>query len=664
MIKLKSLLLLSLFLLGTGGVRAQKSYTLLSPDKKVESTICVNEKLTYNLKVDGREVMNPSNLSMVLDNGVVWGEIPKISKVFTKEVDEMVPAPFYRAEQLRNHYNSIKIHFKGRWGVEFRAYNDGLAYRFICFDKQPLTVQNEVTQYNFPSDYKAVVPYVNTADTLTIDSQFSNSFENTYTTSSVSSLSTKRLMFLPLVIDAGRDVKLGISESDLQDYPGMYLKHTTDGLRGVFAPYPKTMRLAGHNNLEKIVIDRESYIAKVKGQRTFPWRFMTVARTDVELATNTMSYLLAAPSQIADTSWILPGKVAWDWWNDWNLKGVDFRAGINTQTYKYYIDFASTHGIEYVILDEGWAVNLKADLMQVIPEINLKEIVDYGKRKNVGIILWAGYYAFARDMEGVCKHYAAMGVKGFKVDFMNRDDQLMTSFLYEAAEIAARHHLVLDFHGTHKPAGINRAWPNVLNVEGVFGLEQLKWLPKNRDMVLYDTQIPFIRQLSGPMDYTQGAMVNATKNNYSPSNSQPMSQGTRCHQLALYMVLDSPLTMLCDSPSNYEEEEECASFIASLPTVWDETKVLTGKLGEYIITARRKGHTWYVGGITNWTPRTLRFNLSFLSKEHCRATVIRDGINADRNAEDYIKESTMLWSAQDYQIDLAPGGGFAMVIED
>ena len=391
---------------------------------------------------------------------------------------------------------------------------------------------------------------------------------------------------------------------------------------------------------------------------------MAIVGTDTQIAASDLSFLLAAPSKLADTSWIKPGKVAWDWWNAWNISGVDFRAGINTETYKYYIDFAASKGIEYVILDEGWAVNLQADLMQVVPEIDLQQIVDYGKAKGVGIILWAGYWAFDRDMETVCKHYSEMGVKGFKVDFMDRDDQQMTDFNYRAAEMAAKYKLILDLHGTHKPAGLNRTWPNVLNFEGVHGLEQMKWSPATVDQVKYDVQIPFIRQVAGPMDYTQGAMRNASKQNYYPCDSEPMSQGTRCRQLALYVVLDSPLNMLCDSPTNYLREAECTEFIAAIPTVWDETRILGGRLGEYIVTARRKGSTWYVGGITDWTPRDVEIDLTPLGIDATvEATIFRDGANADRKASDYRRESIRIDTSKPLTVHLAPGGGFAMKLK-
>lgn len=337
--------------------------------------------------------------------------------------------------------------------------------------------------------------------------------------------------------------------------------------------------------------------------------------------------------------------------------------GVNNETYKAYIDFAASKGIEYVILDEGWAVNLKADLMQVVKDINLRELVDYAKQRNVGIILWAGYYAFDRDMENICRHYSEMGIKGFKVDFMDRDDQIITDFNYRAAAMCAKYKLVLDLHGTSKPAGLNRTYPNVLNFEGVNGLEQLKWNPVSYDQVKYDVMLPFIRQVAGPMDYTQGAMRNAAKGYYYPCYSEPMSQGTRCRQLALYVVLESPLNMLCDAPSNYMREPESTDFIAQIPTVWDETRVLEGKMGEYIVTARRKGDVWYVGGITDWNTRELTIDLSFLPEGKYQLEQFCDGVNAHRKGTDYRKQVGELSFDRKIQIKMYPGGGYVAKIQ-
>lgn len=646
-------------------VQGQKQLLLSSPDGKLKSTITVGDKLTYDISCNGQQVLAPSPISATLDNGKVWGDKARLSKVTEKKNDTQIDAPFYRSSCVRDYYNELTLRFKGDYSVVFRAYNDGVAYRFVNHAKKPFCILNEGVDYRFPADVTASVPYVNAGKDGDYNGQFHNSFENVYTTAPISQLNKERLMFLPLVVQATPEVKVCITETDLNNYPGLYLTNAkgSNSLSGIQAPYPKTMKQGGHNNLQMRVQTREEYIAKVDGPRNFPWRVAVVTTRDTQLAASNLSYLLAEPSKLSDTSWIKPGKVAWEWWNDWNLCGVDFKTGVNNATYKAYIDFASQYGIEYVILDEGWAVNLKADLMQVVKEIDLKELVDYAAARNVGIILWAGYYAFERDMENVCRYFSEMGVKGFKVDFMDRDDQLMTDFNHRAAAMCAKYHLILDLHGTHKPAGLNRTYPNVLNFEGVHGLEQMKWRPAGFDQITYDVMIPFIRQVAGPMDYTQGAMRNATRENYYPSNSEPMSQGTRCHQLAMYIVLESPFNMLCDSPSNYMREPESTSFIAQVPTVWDETVVLDGKMGEYIITARRKGDTWYVGGLNNWDARDVEVDLSFLSSGSHKAVLFKDGVNAHRTARDYKREEVSVSSAQPLKVHLAPGGGFTLQID-
>lgn len=646
-------------------VQGQKQLLLSSPDGKLKSAITVGDKLTYDISCNGQQVLAPSPISATLDNGKVWGDKARLSKVTEKKNDTQIDAPFYRSSCVRDYYNELTLRFKGDYSVVFRAYNDGVAYRFVNHAKKPFCILNEEVDYRFPADVTASVPYVNAGKDGDYNGQFHNSFENVYTTAPISQLNKERLMFLPLVVQATPEVKVCITETDLNNYPGLYLTNAkgSNSLSGIQAPYPKTMKQGGHNNLQMRVQTREEYIAKVDGPRNFPWRVAVVTTRDTQLAASNLSYLLAEPSKLSDTSWIKPGKVAWEWWNDWNLCGVDFKTGVNNATYKAYIDFASQYGIEYVILDEGWAVNLKADLMQVVKEIDLKELVDYAAARNVGIILWAGYYAFERDMENVCRYFSEMGVKGFKVDFMDRDDQLMTDFNHRAAAMCAKYHLILDLHGTHKPAGLNRTYPNVLNFEGVHGLEQMKWRPAGFDQITYDVMIPFIRQVAGPMDYTQGAMRNATRENYYPSNSEPMSQGTRCHQLAMYIVLESPFNMLCDSPSNYMREPESTSFIAQVPTVWDETVVLDGKMGEYIITARRKGDTWFVGGLNNWDARDVEVDLSFLSSGSHKAVLFKDGVNAHRTARDYKREEVSVSSAQPLKVHLAPGGGFTLQID-
>lgn len=632
----------------TAATAAPKDYTLSSPDGGLEVKITADDGISWSLYRDGACLLTPSRVSMTLEDGTVYGT-----------------GKFRTAKGSDDDNNSLTFKFK-ECDLVFKAFDDGVAYRFISRSKTPFKVVSEQAEFALPDDWSMYVPYVRDY-TDNFETQYFNSFENTYSHIRISEWDSARLAFLPLLVEAPEGVKLCIMETDLMNYPGMYL-YNGDGdtsLEGSYARYPKEMEQGGHNMLQMVVRSREDYIAKYDGATSFPWRIVAVSAEDKDLLANRLAYRLATPAaEGSDYSWVRPGKVAWEWWNDWNLTGVDFKTGINNDTYKYYIDFASKHGIEYVILDEGWAVNLKADLMQVVPEIDLEELVEYGRERNVGIILWAGYWAFDRDMENVCRYFSEMGVKGFKIDFMDRDDQMMVDFHRRAAETAAKYHLLVDFHGTYKPAGLDRTYPNVVNYEGVHGLEQMKWSGENVDQVTYDVTIPFIRMVPGPMDYTQGAMRNASKGNYRPVNSEAMSQGTRCRQLAEYIVFNSPLTMLCDSPSNYMKEPECLEFISEVPTVWDEIVPLDGKVAEYVAVAKRKGDVWYVGGMTNWDARDMEVDLlQVLGDGEWTVEIFTDGVNADRAGCDYRKSEYVLKAADNNTfrlgVHLAPGGGFA-----
>lgn len=659
--KIKTLLVF--LLTGSISLMAQKSYQLQSPDQKLRTVVTVGKDIKFSLTHNETEILTPSVISMTLQNGEVLGAKPKVSKVATGSVNKTIISPFYKKAEVADIYNEMTISFRGDYSIAFRLYNDGLAYRFITKKKGDIIVINENATYNFSSDHKTFAPYVNTTKP-TFEEQFFNSFERPYVNEPITKLDNKRLMILPFLIDLGNGKKLCITEADLEDYPGMFLNNSTDtpSLEGIHATYPKVKKQGGYNNIQILVKERENYIAKTKGNRSFPWRIFVVSENDKQLADCDMVYRLASPNRIKDISWIKPGKVAWDWWNDWNIYGVDFRAGINTETYKYYIDFAANHGIEYVIMDVGWSVKEEVDLLKVIPEIDMEEIISYAKSKNVDIILWAGYYAFDRNMENVVKHYANMGVKGFKVDFMNRDDQEVINFLYRSAEMCAKYKMLVDFHGVCKPTGLQRTYPNVINYEGVNGLEQLKWAPESYDMVTYDVTFPFIRMVAGPVDYTQGAMRNAIRTNYFPVDSEPMSQGTRCRQLATYVIFESPLNMLCDNPTNYMREKECTEFIANIPTVWEETLVLDGKVSEYLAIARKFGENWYLGALTNWDPREMELDLSFLGEGNYKLELFKDGINADRAACDYKKETIPVPANRKLKIKMAPGGGYAAKI--
>lgn len=662
----QKLLLLVLLITYGSAVMAQQNtgsssnYTVQSPDGKVKATIDLKDKIIYTVTHEADVVIAPSPISLQLSNGETLGAKPRLKNSKRNTEKQSFKTPFYKRAEVEDTYNELVLNFRGDYSVIFRAYDDGVAYRFATSKRKDFKVKNEEATFNFAADHTAIVPYVKQEKKTTIEEQFNNSFENTYTHSLLSKLDPGRLAFMPLVVAIGNGKKVAITEAELESYPGMYLINKTgnNSLSGVFPAYPKRVEQGGHNQLQMFVKEREDYIAKAKGTRNFPWRAMVISTDDKQLADSDMVYKLASPSRVKDVSWIKPGKVAWDWWNDWNISGVDFKAGINNPTYKYYIDFAAANNIEYVILDEGWAVNLKADLMQVVPEIDLKELIAYARQKNVGIILWAGFHAFDRDMENVAKHYADMGVKGFKVDFMDRDDQEAVEFHYRAAAVGAKNKLLMDFHGSYKPTGLQRTYPNVINFEGVHGLEQMKWSGPEVDQVTYDVTMPFIRMLAGPIDYTQGAMRNATRSNYRPINSEPMSQGTRTRQLAQYVVFESPINMLADSPTSYMKEQESTDFMAAVPEVWDETVALSGEIGEQIAIARRKGDVWYVGAMTNWDPREMELDLSFLGDGNYKAEVFMDGVNADHKATDYKHITLDVPQDRKLKIAMAPGGGY------
>ncbi len=674
---MKRLLVILTFLMLTLSLSAkQKTYTLASPDGRLVAHIWTDDVVVrYYVYLGDIQLLRPSLIDIEHSQGGKTFDALTVRKVTRRTIDETVASPFTRQATMRNHCNELTLHLKEGLSLVFRAYNEGIAYRFV-WEGKPGRVNKEKVDYSFYGDWNITAPYISQFDSLRHEGfssllpsgrdevQYSSSFENQYTHTTLSQLDKRRLCFLPLMVHCDNGVKVCITESALLDYPGLYL-HGTGGrpLVGEHAPLPRRVEQGGHNNLQLLVKEREDYIAEMDRGKVFPWRIMMVG-TDTEIAMNNMSYLLAEPSRVDDISWIKPGKVAWEWWNCFNISGVDFPAGVNNDTYKHYIDFASKYGIEYVILDEGWAINGEADLFKVVPEIDLPMLVEYGRKRGVGIILWAGYYAFERDMKRVCEHYSQMGVKGFKIDFMDRDDQLVVDFYRRAAEMCAKYKLLVDFHGAFKPAGFTRTYPNVLNFEGVFGLEQMKWAPTTVDQMKYDTEIPFIRQAAGPMDYTQGAMLNGGKWNYHTCWMEPMSQGTRCHQLALYIVLESPLNMLCDSPTHYEREPDYTRFVAEIPTVWDETRVMQGEVGEYIVTARRKGKTWYIGGITNWTEREVEIDLKQLTDSPVNIELYTDGINAHRKGSDYrVTKSDANQNPTAIKARMAPGGGFVAKIE-
>ena len=650
-----NLVIILLFVAVTVTGQQLKTYQLTSPDGKIVLTVEAGAKMKWSVMHKGEIMIASSPASLQLQTGEVLGDMAVVVSAKTNTVNTTIKAINYKKSIIIDHYNQLTVNCKGNYGIIFRAYNDGVAYRFFATRKEPLTIVNEEAVFNFAKDYECLVPYVRD---LRGTEKFIQSFEALYDKINISTFRKDSLAFLPAMINIGSAKKVVILEADLESYPGMFINTTENntGFKGVFAPYPIAETQGGYNKLNTMVTKRAGYLAQVNGNRSFPWRVVVISEDDAALLNNDMVQKLAAPSRIADPSWIKPGKVAWDWWNDWNITHVDFKAGVNTPTYKYYIDFAAANKLEYIILDEGWSSEL--DIMQLSPRINLQEIINHGKQKGVDIILWASWYAVDQKMEEAFAKYSAMGVKGFKIDFMDRDDEKMVASIYAIAKRAAEYKLIIDYHGMYKPTGLQRTYPNVVNFEGVKGLENNKWTP-NDDVPLYDVTIPFIRMLAGPMDYTPGAMRNATKSFFRPDNSLPMSQGTRCHQLAMYVVFEAPLQMLADNPTAYMKEQESTDFIATIPTTFDETVALSGKVGEHVAIARKKGDTWYVGAMSNWNERDIVLDLSFLGAGNYEAVIFKDGVNADRDATDYKRELVKLSATQKLTIHLAPGGGWA-----
>jgi len=649
--KCKSLFVSMMVALVTLSAAARGTVTLKSPDGKIAVDIQMQDgTVDYSVSYGGQPLMSHCKASLSIS-----GEQPK--KAFTSvrrgKIDREVTAQFYRQASFRESCNEVRLAMGSGQGIVFRAYNDGVAYRFYTARKGQLTIDGETADFAFARDGQSWLAYsTNEKDEMAM------AFQNIYTQKKLSEQS-RHLAFLPVTVDCGV-AKVTLTESDLEAYPGMFVRPTGTTLSGTFAPYPAKMERYPWRGMT-YVAERESHIARVEGTRSYPWRVMAVTTSDTQLPVSNLVYELASPSRVGDTSWIRPGKVAWDWWNDWGLKGVPFKAGINTETYKYYIDFASHNGLQYVILDEGWYDSKSGDIMHPIAAIDLPELVSYAHERGVGIVLWAVFNVLDEHLEEACSHYADMGVRGFKVDFLDRDDQTAVEMAYRIADAAARHRLMLDYHGFYKPTGLNRTYPNVLNVESVFGMEEMKWNNDKKDMPTYDVTFPYIRMMAGHVDYTPGAMRNATAADYQPIYYNPMSMGTRCHQLACYVVHDSPFTMLCDSPTSYAHEQECVDFMVGVPDAPDETRVLQGELGKFIVTAKRKGVNWHVGGLTNWDERDVTLDFSFLEQgASYKATIFTDGVNAGKNAEDYKVGTAQVTRDTRMTLHLSSGGGFAM----
>lgn len=644
-------LLLSVFALQA------KPYEVKSPSGRLSLSVDCGAQTTWSLSIDGVAVTsgNRLGLELALPGGgtKVLGDKAVVRRAVKKQVRGTVNTPIYRQASIPEEYNALTLQMKGGYAVELRAYDEGVAYRFVTSLKDSLNVRNEIVEFHTGGAMDAFIPY----QAGRRSDIYESSFENTYTfVKAGETAPTECFAFLPILTRTAEKGSLLLMEADILDYPGMYVETNADCWSAVFPPIPASFKYSWRYNQRRS--DYGDIIARTTGTRSFPWRIIGFAAEDKDLPTNNLSWLLGSPSRVEDTSWIEPGYSSWDWWNDFKLIGVDFPCGINTDTYKHHIDFASTYGLKYVILDEGWY--RAPDMLNPIPEIDMKALCDYGASKGVKLILWGtGGLVDKLGIDNVFDHYKALGVAGFKLDFFDGQDQLTVNQITALAQSAAEHQLVLDLHGMYKPAGLNRTWPNLLGFEGVYGEENLS--NGRLDMPLYDVTFPYIRQVSGPADYTPGAMRSAARGEAVRVARAGASQGTRAHQVALYVVVDQPLGILCDSPSLYEKEPLTTSYIASIPTVFDQTVIPCGSVGEYIVTARQKDGAWYLGGLTNWEARDVNVDLSFLGEGSWKAVIYRDGPNAEYFGDDFLVKEAEVSAQSSLPMHMAPGGGFAVI---
>ena len=636
-----------------------------SPDGMNEIRLDTEPVLSYSVLRSGIERVAATPMSMELEGkGVLGGAGAKIASIDTVTLKGIIPTPIYKKASIDESANRTTIAFEGGWRVVLVARNDGVAYRFETAFPGRVKVVDEKAGIVFPDGVSAVYAAYcrNSGDPLQC------SWESIYTTvTNVAELANRgQTVYLPLVMKYADGSVVSVSESDLLDYPGWNMKRAagdTSSLEAFMARYPTKVehcdgRTIGspEKPLRHIrVKERTDYLAETAGTRTYPWRVFMLAESEGKLCESDIVYALATPNKLKNIGWIKPGKVAWEWWNCWNVSGVPFRAGCNTATYEYYIDFASEFGVEYVIMDEGWS--RKLSIMEINPATDVPHLVKYANARGVGIILWCAWPQLVGRQHEVFSKYAKMGVKGFKIDFMDRDDQEMENYLEETAKIAAEYRLVIDYHGMHKPTGMSRTYPNILNYEGVHGLECMKW-EGDTDFMRNDLLSLYCRMSAGPMDYTPGAMLNMTRNQFKSNFMQPGSQGTRVHQMALMALYEAPLQMLCDSPTQYIRNRECFEFMSKVPVVWDETVGLPGEMEKCAAIARRKGDVWYVAAINSWKPCKMEIDTSFLGEGRWRAEIFADGVNADRDATDYVRMFQNVKSGEKVKVDLAPGGGW------
>ncbi|MFH5834112.1 glycoside hydrolase family 97 protein [Halalkalibaculum sp. DA384] len=653
------LLIIVLFGICTEPLAAQpqQQYQLRSPNQHIGINIEVHDELTYALTYKGKSVITPSAISLTLEGEAPLGVNPEVvdTKMITK--NSQVESPFYKKAQVDDHFEELSLKFKRGYEVIFRAYNDGFAYRFVTERKDSLTIVDERGDIHFAHNYNSY--YLKSNSTTT-------SYEGIYHQDRIDQFNPSPYYLLPIVLEGEEQLKMAVLEADLYDYPGGFLKkHPNDSTRFYweFPNVPQYVRTSGYRNYSRVPVSSRNFITQTEGNKEFPWRVFILTESETSLLNNDMVYKLSrGPDTGRDFSWVKPGTILFEWWHVAKLYGVDFESGINTQTYKYYIDFAAEHGIPYVNIDEGWSDYY--DILKTGEDLDMAQLTSYARQKGVGLFLWAAYSTIDPVMEQAFDLFEQWGIAGVKIDFMNRQDQPMIRFYERAARQAAERKLMVNFHGATKPTGLPKRYPNVVNYEAVRGLEYNKIDDSGIGATPeYAVTAPFIRMLAGAMDYHPGAVRNATDENFRVIFNNPMSRGTRTHQMAMYIIFEMPLAMLSDSPTRYKEEEDMLDFLSSVPTTWDETIALEGSIGEYAVITRRKSDVWYVGGLTNGKRSNAEVNLSFLPSGRYQAEIYKDGPNAHQRAVDYQRLQREVTAQSTISVPMAKGGGFVIVLE-
>ena len=652
---MKIFFLIIFYLFSSYALKAADSLHVLSPDNSIDITINTKKILTYTISVDNKIILEPSVIDLELMNGKKLSDDLSIQATKLHPVNEIVvsPVPDTR-KNIPDVYNELLIQFKQNFSVAFRVYNDGVAYRIISRFKDSITIKKETAVFQFAKDAHVFAPLIQKRENLDI---YHTSFEELYQYKSLDSLTYKDVMFSPALVSSADNIKIVVTESDLLDYPGMFLKGTQAfALEGEFASYPLKEKIAEGDYPQMVVTDRAAYIAKTNGARNFPWRVLIIARNDKDLPANDLVYRLATPSKIKDVSWIHPGKCTDEWIIDVNLFNVPFKTGVNTASYKYYIDFAKRFGFNRIMMDAGWSDT--RDLFKISPNINMDTIVAYAKKRDIKLSMWTLSMALDKQLGSALKQFQKWGVDFIMTDFIDRDDQKTVNFYKRITEACADAHIMIMFHGAYPQKGFNRTYPNNITREGVLGSEYNAWSDKPTPE--HDVILPFTRMLAGPMDYEPGILDNATKTQFRAIWGKVMSQGTRCHQLAMFVVYNNPLQIFSGNPSQGYVEPNFMELLGSIPTTWDTTIILEAKVADYIITARKKGEDWFIGGMTDWTARTFNLPLNFLSQENYEATVCEDGINADRYAADYSIKTFSVTNNDTIKIQMQPGGGYLL----